>query len=312
MSLTQTTGRLRLGLLGAIKRRWQNRPRPPEKYRLKTHHKVENIGWIYVLGHVGVWIVAALYFMITQWHWHLGFTTVSFKYTWDHLPQYTGFHAYVWWTDLRHNIRDVWEGLWAGLGVQSATANPLAWKEDEPGFWTTKLHLPTRDQKTPVTPLQFAFSPFTSTIAGIPGFVIGIVLFATIPVLNDPGIVIHGHSLIAQEVTLWAASGKWQVKAIGFLASYVFARWVFMKVAADTQYFFIDANRRSGRQPRWWWHIVYTPSYRLRRRYLIDHDTPVQQHSKWISFLMPAAAAIGFGLAAYGFWLFYFGPARHA
>lgn len=284
----------------------------PEKYRLKYYDRPVMLAWAVFVAHIATWIVSALYYLVTQVKYtYRGHTIFYLKTTWDRLPSHFGFHAYPWWEWVRHDIRNVYIGLLASLFVLVVTTNPLKWKPSPPGFWTKTLHIPTRDQPWRVTPLQLVFSPVTVSLAGLFGFTLGVGLLVGLPALARHGIHIHGHSFVAQEGNLWASQGQWQTKAIGVLATFFFARWVFMKVAADIQLFFLENKIKKGKTPQWWWLIVYPPTYRLRYQYMIDRDTVVEEHGKWIKFLVPAGVVVSVGLAACGYWLLNFGPASH-
>jgi len=283
-----------------------------KKYRVTTRDRPEMLVWMIVAAHVGTLIIGAIYFLVTQVKYSVdGHTIIYLKPYWDNLPHYLGFHAYPWWTWLRHDFRDVYEGLLAGLLVQAVTVNPLKWKHSDPGFWTNTLHFPTRDQKKRVTALQFVLSPLSVSLAGLPGFLLGIGFLVGLPALARHGIAIGGHSVWAAEGNLFLNKGVWQAKVIGFLSSYILAKWVFLKVAADTQLFFIERKVTRGKTPKRWWRIVYPINFRKRYQYVVDNGIECAEHGKWVSFLLPVVVTIGAALAVYGFWLFYFGPASH-
>src|SRR5258708_733275 len=101
------------------------------------------------------------------------------------------------WVDLagmgpRHDVRNVYIGIYAGIATAVLTTNALAWKQREPGFLTEKLRLPPRRQKKPTTPLQYAVSWIVVSITGLHGFLIACFLIALVPAIAAGGL--HGSS----------------------------------------------------------------------------------------------------------------------
>jgi hypothetical protein len=271
---------------------------------------VQTLIYVVIAVHIGVWIVSALYYDITQVRYVIGGHQIMYlKPGWDHLPKYFGLHSYAWWTTVRHAIRNVYEGLLGGL---LGMVVGIRWKAPKRVTRVDKvllrLHFPTRHQQGRTTPLQLILSPLTVSLAGLPGFAV-----ALAAVKGGAWLFHHYHSGLhwptvgvphVAVVQDYLATWQWQYQLIGLVAGLFYGRKAFFKVAEDIQLFFIERRVAAGRRPR----SFYPLNYRMRYdEVLAETDGNVEKHGVWISILMPVVLVIGLALTVDGiyvrFWI---------
>jgi hypothetical protein len=276
----------------------------------KALGKVQTLLYVVIAVHVGVWIVSALYYDITQVRYVVGGHQLMYlKPGWDHLPKYFGLHSYAWWTTVRHNIRNVYEGLLGGL---LGMVVGIRWKAPKPASridnLLVKLHFPSRHQQRRTTAIQLILSPLTVSLAGLPGFAVALAavkggawLFRHYhAMVHWPTVAVPHVAVVHDYLATWA----WQYQLVGLVAGLFYGRKAFFKVAEDIQLFFIERRVAAGRRPG----LIYPMNYRLRYdQVLAETGGTVQKHGAWISVLMPVVLVIGLLLTADGiyvrFWI---------
>src|SRR5271165_1281580 len=72
---------------------------PRASFGARALGRVQTLIYVVIAVHIGVWIVSALYYDITQVRYVIaGHQVMYLKPGWDHLPKYLGFRTYAWWT----------------------------------------------------------------------------------------------------------------------------------------------------------------------------------------------------------------------
>lgn len=283
---------------------------PRASFGARAVGRVQTLIYVVIAVHIGVWIVSALYYDITQVRYVIaGHQVMYLKPGWDHLPKYLGFRTYAWWTAVRHAIRNVYEGLLGGLlGMMVG----IRWKPPKPATrfdnLLVKLHFPSRHQQRRTSPLQVILSPLTVSLAGLPGFVV-----ALSAVLGGSWLSHHFHVVVhLTAVTMphqavlqsYLATWQWQYQLVGLAAGLFYGRKAFFKIAEDIQLFFIERRITAGRRPGW----IYPWNYRVRYdQVLAETGGAVPRHGRWVSVFMPVVLLIGFLLTVNGvyvrFWI---------
>jgi hypothetical protein len=218
-----------------------------------SRNQITTVVMIAVFAHVGMVVMIALYY--------LGFEVIH--------PITRLWHSLVPNRTLRHDIRDVGEGL---LG--SFVAQQMVWNHYKKRKTTLSridsvelaLHIPNLNQDRPLSKLQLATSPLIALSYAIPGFVI-MLLIAEGVHLNAA----HLHGLVAikphtailnsawDHFRNWWA-GSWDKKLIGYGASFFFGRRPMRRVFDDVQLWFAQRRVAAGKDLRIW----HSPTYQAR------------------------------------------------
>ena len=279
---------------------------PAASLGAKALGRVQTLIYVVIAVHIGVWIASALYYDITQVRYVIGGHQILYlKHGWDYLPGNLGIHSYPWWTAVRHNIRNVYEGLLGGLlgmvvGIRWKPAKPAA-KFDN---LLVKLHFPSRHQQRRTTPLQVILSPLTVSLAGLPGFAVALAaVLGGSWIFHHFHLVVHPPAVTLPHVALlhtYLATWQWQYQLVGLAAGLFYGRKAFFKIAEDIQLFFIErriaTNRRPGR--------IYPWNYRVRYdQVMAETGGTVPRHGRWVSVFMPVVVLIGVLLTADGIYV---------
>jgi hypothetical protein len=289
---------------------------PKASFGARALGRVQTLIYVVVAVHIGVWIASALYYDITQVRYVVGGHQILYlKHGWDYLPQNLGLHSYAWWKPIRHDIRNVYEGLLGGL---LGMVVGIRWKPPKPATrldnLLVKLHFPSRHQQGRTTPLQVILSPLTVSLAGLPGFVVALAAVSGGSwIVSHLHVVIHLHAMtiphqavLQSYLATWQS--QWQYQLVGLAAGLFYGRKAFFKVAEDIQLFFIErriaASRRPGR--------IYPWNYRMRYdQVLAETGGAVPKHGRWISVFMPVVGIIGLLLTADGIYVRFVIANRH-
>lgn len=244
-----------------------NTPGVPHKYRrfalgtfkLKVQDRLLQLPYGLILGHIAIWVAVAVYFLSTQ---KIPWVT----YHWNHLLPWS------WWTPVRHDIRNgILEGELASGAAIVAFANGYraeavsklgrffgwlmgytskqGWADSVMCF----LHIPNMHQGRKTSFWQYLFVLPSVLLAGIPGNLLGFLIFYGIKpgilamlhhwhvFLNGWGVTAAGGGGIgAVEANLTRAS--FDAKVIGVLGTLFFARRVFLKVGIDFNDFLAEEH----------------------------------------------------------------------
>jgi len=245
---------------------------------------VQQIAWSAAAATIGAYMVSAVYYLLFETRWHAGGHTILYlKPRWDHLL------SYRWWQPARHDIRDVYEGVFATLFVRSLVAK---WR---------------RYHGARVGPVRMALSPLVIFLAALPVVLVGIWLID----ISGPALwhhiaghrVLHAHVALPGWLSAYLSLWNWQPLLIGIAAGLVVHR-VYRPVGNTVQLVMVERAvsraRRTGRQPVWVRLPLMPPVVRERFCYLTDDNIPVESHGRWIAVVTPVMVTVLFLLAAYG------------
>jgi hypothetical protein len=224
-----------------------------------------------VLAHIGVLVVAALYFLITQ-------TNHGVKHWWD---------TTVTPSSLRHDIRDVGEGVLAACFAQAIVWNPFTRSHQKTGErfreWRRRYHVPVA-----------VSAIISATIIGAVAFAIGevIIHLASVHAATHR---VKG-SIFNRTVTLW--NSNWDKKALGFISAFV-ARRPLHVLFDETQVYFASRRAESGKPLRWY----HPPVFQARYNFLRENEREVRKYPLLLKPVMTILLVGGIGLAGYGYYI---------
>jgi hypothetical protein len=258
------------------------------------------------LVHVGTLIVVALYYLAFQ-------TIPGVKYDWDHALsgglRFWSAHVHVavlsqaHWSEWRHLIRNVGEGLLGGVLGQAIIWNHFKVRP-RPRNWIDRieiaLHIPNLKDERRTSGWQLLALPFLILIYAIPGFAIG----ALVTHLVQHGLAhVHVHQVSSNTVVQSLWTGKVSQKVVGLFASFVFARRVGRGVYDDLQLFFAERRRARGKPLTWYHRLV--PTFAARYNSLTDAGaaTAVDAHYRSTTVIVLIAIPLGITLAAFGYYV---------
>jgi hypothetical protein len=224
-----------------------------------------------VLAHVGVLIMAALYYLITQ-------TNPTVKHWWD---------TTVTPASLRHDIRDVGEGVLASCLAQAIVWNPFTRSHRKAGRvfgqWRERCHLPV-----PFSAL------LTAAVVGAIAFAAGEGILHLVSVHSSTEAATG--SLWHRTATLWNSNRE--KKALGFIAALV-ARRPLHVIFDKVQAYFAGRRAAAGRQLRWY----HPPVFKARYNYLRENSDQDRRYPLLLRVAMGALVIAGVGLAGFGYYV---------
>ena len=224
-----------------------------------------------VLAHVGVLIVAALYYLVTQ-------TNADVKHWWD---------TTVTPSALRHDIRDVGEGVLASCLAQAIVWNPFTRSHQKAGRTLRavrqRLHLPVG-----------LVAVASAAAVGAVAFIAGEAALHALSV-HAASHTANG-SLWHRTATLW--NSNWDKKALGFGAAVV-ARRPLHILFDNAQAYFVDRRADAGRGLRFY----DPPVFRARYNDLTASRHEVRRYSPVVSYVIGIVVAAAAGLAGFGFYV---------
>ncbi|MDQ6946791.1 MAG: hypothetical protein M3256_11125 [Actinomycetota bacterium] len=238
--------------------------------------KIELLVAAVTLAHVGMFIVVALYYLLTQ-------KNAAIKNFWD--------NTLVTNRDLRHSIRDVGEGILGGFLAQGIVWNHFAKSHLKAGRVLRRLHERLHVPEVPLALLG-------SAVFGAIGFC---ALYYGLH-------AVHVHaSAYASRGSVWHRTQNiwrsgWDKKAMGYAAAFV-ARRPLHLVFDDAQEWFAQRQVELDRGPR----LYQPPTFKARVNDIAKtardtHRGPLS-HGPVQSALMVGGLVAGLGLAGYGYYI---------
>jgi len=224
-----------------------------------------------VLAHVGVLIVAALYYLITQ-------TNPTVKHWWD---------TTVTPASLRHDIRDVGEGVLASCLAQAIVWNPFKRSHQKTGRVFREMHERFR------VPVGLA-AVVSALMIGAVAFLIGEWVLGLLSVHLTSHRVMG--SLWNRTTTLWTSN--WDKKALGFIAALAARRPLYVLFDQAQAYF---AGRRASAGKGL--SFYHPPVFKARYNYLIENHHEVLHYSRLLTYVMGVLVVAGVGLAGFGYYV---------
>ncbi|HEX9545897.1 MAG TPA: hypothetical protein VF942_01085, partial [Acidimicrobiales bacterium] len=224
-----------------------------------------------VLAHAGVLIVAALYYLITQ-------TNPTVKHWWD---------TTVTPGSLRHDIRDVGEGVLASCLAQAIVWNPFKRGHQKTG----RVFRDLRERFH--VPVGLA-AVVSAAVIGAVAFIAGEGILHLLSVHAKPHTPTG--SLWNRITTLW--NSNWDKKALGFVAAFA-ARRPLHIIFDEAQAYFAGRRASAGKGVQ----SYHPPVFRARYNYLQLNRHEVRQYPALLTYVMGTVVIAGVGLAGYGFYV---------
>jgi hypothetical protein len=255
---------------------------PPPLVRFVRHPlrwigiKIELLMAAVALAHIGMFIVVALYYLLTQ-------KSPTIKHFWDNTLVTNG--------DLRHSIRDVGEGVLGGFLAQAIVWNHFAKSHLKAGRIFDRLHDSLHIPEVPTALLA-------SAIFRAIGF---FALYYGLHAL-DVHAAVHAASgsLWNRTQNIWKSS--WDKKAMGYAAAFV-ARRPMHVIFDDVQKWFAERRVELHKGTRFY----HPPTFKARvndiaktaldARREVPHQGPLQSAS------MLGSLVVGLALAGYGYYI---------
>lgn len=248
---------------------------PPPLVKLRQHpkrwliNKVELLVAALLLAHIGVLIVAGLYYLLFE-------LNASMTHAW---------HDVVSNSNLRHSIRDVGEGVLGGFLAQA-----IVWNH----FKHRRESFLDRIEKAKHIPPRLA-APFFALLYGVIGFTVAYFMMHELSLHVTAAAATH--SSMARFERVW--SSGWDKKIIGFVASFA-ARRPMRPIFDSIQLWFAERRYDRGKKLRWY----HPPTFQARYNSVAAMgEIRVEKHRWWHSSLMLTGLVIGIGLAGYGFYV---------
>ena len=224
-----------------------------------------------VLAHIGVLIMAALYFLITQ-------TNHTVKHWWD---------TTVTPASVRHDIRDVGEGVLASCLAQAIVWNAFTRGHRQTGRrfreWRDRYHLPVG-----------VMAVVSATVVGTVAFVIGQEILHVLSIRSASHTV--AGSLWNRTTTLWKS--QWDKKLLGFVAALA-ARRPMHIIFDEAQAYFAGRRADAGKGTRFY----HPPVFQARYNYLVENRHEVRHYPLLLRIVMGLLVLAGVGLAGYGYYV---------
>ena len=224
-----------------------------------------------VLAHIGVLIAAALYFVITQ-------SDHAVKHWWD---------TTVTPASVRHDIRDVGEGVLASCLAQAIVWNPFTRGHRKAGRrfreWRDRYHVPVG-----------VMAVVSAALVGTAAFLVGQEILHVLSV-HSASHALTG-SLWNRTATLWKSA--WDKKVLGFVAALA-ARRPMHVIFDEAQAYFAGRRADAGKGTRFY----HPPVFKARYNYLVDNRHEVRQYPVMLRILMGLLVLAGIGLAGFGYYV---------
>lgn len=238
--------------------------------------KIELLIAAIILAHVGMCIVVALYYLLTQ-------KNPTIKHFWDHTLVTNG--------DLRHSIRDVGEGILGGFLAQAIVWNHFAKSHLKAGRTFDRLHHTLHIPAVPAALLA-------SAIFGAIGF---LALYYGLHALHVHAASHAPHGSVWNRTqNIWRSS--WDKKAMGYAAAFV-ARRPLHIVFDNLQKWFAERRVKLHIGTR----VYQPPTFKARVNYIakiaLDADREVPSQGPLQSALMLGSLVVGLALAGYGYYI---------
>jgi hypothetical protein len=224
-----------------------------------------------VLAHVGVLIVAALYYLITQ-------TNPTVKHWWD---------TTVTPASLRHDIRDVGEGVLASCLAQAIVWNPFTRSHQKTGRVFRQLHERFR------VPIGVA-AVVSAAVIGAVAFSVGEGVLHWLSVHSTARPVVG--SLWNRTTTVWKSN--WDKKALGFLAA-IAARRPLHILFDEAQAYFAGRRASAATGLRWY----HPPVFKARYNYLTQNRHEARHYSALLTYIVGIGVLASVALAGFGYYV---------
>jgi len=208
---------------------------------------------------------------------------------------------------LRHDIRNVGEGLLGGLLAQLVVWDHFKRRRhmNKLDLFEIALHIPNLKSNRRLTVWQLLVTPVLVLIYAAPGFFLALGITDLIrhniefmhsavnvlPALDTHQLQAPGAPLWSRIRALWTED--WDKKLLGYGASLVFGRRPAKKLFDDGQLWFAERRVRVGKPIRWY----HTPTFKARYNFL-DSGAVANGHRRLLG--MQTVLIVGAMLAVFG------------
>ncbi len=243
---------------------------------------VELLVFAVVLAHLGMLVVVALYYMAFELN---GSATAWWHHTVSN-------------ANLRHDIRDVIEGLFGGFLAQQVIYNHYRKRRRRTRIDDIEiaLHIPNVKDDKPVNVSQVLVGPPLALVYALPGFWVA---FGVLGALHVHALHAASGSVWARTQTIWTSN--WDKKLMGYAAAFFFGRRPMKQVFNGVQLWFAQ---RTTKEHRW-----LPPTFRARYsdvHRLESGGTRPTRRFRPLDVFMSLLIVLGLSLAGYGYYVLTF------
>jgi hypothetical protein len=282
-------------------------PRPLVKFGWRTApqwlwNQLQILLWAVLLAYIGMLAVAGLYYLVFQ-------VNPTMNELW---------HTAVSNSDLRHNIRDIGEGLLGGLLAQQVIWNHYKKRSTELTWLDRleiRLHIANVKDDKPLSLGQLLASPFLALLYAIPGFFLGLGLawlirYGVAPHLHGVGTTLQ-QTVQPHAPTLWnklqgTVTTNWDKKLVGYGAAFFWGRRPVKGVFDDLQLVVAQWMVANGKAV----HALLPPTFQARYNDVAARGVAAgRRHGVWWFILLGFIGLAGLALAGFGgYVLLYIAP----
>lgn len=289
-------------------------PFPLVKVTKKPHvwvrNKVHMVATATVGTYLGVLFIAGLYYLLTQ-------TTDFMDNAW---------HSFVPDDNLRHDIRNVGEGLLGGVIAQGFIWNH--WKPKKAKLWDKleiKLGLPNYHDHKDIGLPTLILTPLLVCLYAIPGFLLGRWMVNEISFLYEQSQVLNmtlGDVAPSLDQRMREnMTADWPQKLMGFGAAFLFGRHVAKGVYDDVQGWFaanriMRENEKTNVLDITTWTLwqkfrkmtfrLLPPGYQARVNYMREQGIDENMKEKWQAKMLKWGMLVALPVTAFGYYILNF------
>src|SRR5579859_6514003 len=266
--------------------------RPAEHPLAWTRQRIALLGVRAIFTYVGLCVVAALYYLLFETHVRLPGSNETNTQAWHHLvPNST----------LRHDIRDVGEGLFGGLLAISITFNHFKriGRRDLVDRIEIALGIPNRKSGQKLAGWQILLGLLLIPVYASVGFIVGEWLVGVIhPAVSHLAEVEAGSVFTNIKSNILQA---WPKKLIGLMAALFFGHRPALALIDDIQLWFAERRVALGKGTRFY----HTPPFKARcNAVAASGDVRPRASARRILPLIMSVVAIAIaGLGGYGYYV---------
>ena len=258
-----------------------------------SRQRIVLLGARAVLTYLGICAVAAAYYLLLETHVRLPLLNETNTQAWHHLiPD----------SKLRHDIRDVGEGLFGGLLAIGVTYNHYRRVRGRNFIDRAEIRLgiPNLKEGRKLAWWQIIFGVLLIPVYASVGFVVGEWLVSVLhPTVNHLAEIQTGSVLTNVKNNFIE---QWPKKLIGFAAAFFFGHRPARALIDDLQLWFAERRVALGKPPR----IYHPPPFKARYNDLLASGA-VQARAQGRVAVLPlliVVAGVGvIGLAGYGYYV---------
>ena len=257
-----------------------------------TRQRVELLGVRAVFTYVGICAIAALYYILLETRVRLPIINETNTQAWHHaIPN----------TTLRHDIRDVGEGLLGGILAIAFTYNHYRriGKPNAVDRLEMRLRIPNVKSGRKLAWWQIVFGVLLIPVYASVGFFLGEWLVGVVhPTVSHLAEVQTGSVLTNIKSNFLE---QWPKKLIGFAAAFFFGHRPARAVIDDVQLWFAERRVSAGKPLRWY----HTPPFKARYNDVAASGAvrPRAEQAVALPVTLGVLGVAMIGLAGYGYYV---------